>query len=117
MPLNDGGPALAGYFTYTVKQSDKFHMTGKPTPLMVDILEIVKEGGTVLDPFMGSGTTGVACVQTGRGFIGVEKDVSYFEVACKRIEQTQAQPNLFIHRAQPNTALQATLLRFAPQRA
>ena len=44
--------------------------------------------GTVLDPFMGSGTTGIACVRTGRKFIGIEIDKSYFDIAVKRIKNT-----------------------------
>jgi len=51
-------------------------------------------GGTILDPFMGSGTTGVACVQTGRKFIGIEIDPGYFEIAKKRIMEAQAQIRL-----------------------
>ena len=53
----------------------------------------------VLDPFMGSGTTGVACVKLGRKFIGVEIDERYFDIACKRIEAAYAQPDLFIETA------------------
>lgn len=53
-----------------------------------------KAGGTVLDPFMGSGTTGVVCAQTGRNFIGIEIDPGYFEIAKRRIEQAQQQAPL-----------------------
>jgi DNA modification methylase len=51
---------------------------------------------TILDPFMGSGTTGVAAVQMGRKFIGIEREPKYFEIACKRIEEAQRQADLFI---------------------
>ena len=50
---------------------------------------------TILDPFMGSGTTGVACVQLGRKFIGIERESKYFYIACRRIEQAYSQPRLF----------------------
>jgi site-specific DNA-methyltransferase (adenine-specific) len=50
------------------------------------------EGDTVIDPFMGSGTTGVACVQTGRNFIGIELDAGYFAIAQERIAKAQAEP-------------------------
>ena len=50
----------------------------------------------VLDPFMGSGTTGVACAKLGRKFIGIEIDPDYFEIACRRIEEAYRQPDLFI---------------------
>ena len=54
------------------------------------------KGETVLDPFMGSGTTGVACVKLGRKFIGVEIEERYFDIACRRIEDAVARPDLFI---------------------
>ena len=50
---------------------------------------------TILDPFMGSGTTGVAAVQMGRKFIGIEREPKYFDIACERIEHAQAQATLF----------------------
>jgi DNA modification methylase len=53
-------------------------------------------GETILDPFMGSGTTGVAAVQMGRDFIGIEREPKYFDIACKRIEDAQRQADLFI---------------------
>ncbi len=58
--------------------------------------------GIVLDPFMGSGTTGVACVQTGRKFIGIEIDPKYFAIAQKRIEEAQGVGSLFCPKAQPD---------------
>ena len=51
---------------------------------------------TILDPFMGSGTTGVAAVQMGRKFIGIEREPKYFDIACKRIEDAQRQVDMFI---------------------
>jgi DNA modification methylase len=71
----------------TQKNSD--HPAPFPQALARDhILSWSNEGDTVLDPFMGSGTTGVACVNTKRNFIGIEKDDAYFEIARNRIEQT-----------------------------
>ena len=58
-------------------------------------LSFVPNAETILDPFMGSGTTGVAAIQMGRKFIGIEREPKYFEIACKRIEQAVAQPQLF----------------------
>jgi site-specific DNA-methyltransferase (adenine-specific) len=60
-------------------------MTEKPLPLLIDLLAISPEGGVVLDPFMGSGSTGAAALSTGRKFIGVEMDNGYYEVACRRV--------------------------------
>lgn len=58
-------------------------------------------GETVLDPFAGSGTTGVACAKLGRAFIGIEIDPGYFDIACRRIEQSQRQSDLFVKPAKP----------------
>lgn len=72
------------------------HPTEKPVPLMASLLGVSSErGDLILDPFMGSGTTGVAAIQLGRKFIGIERDERYFEIACKRIEQAVAQGQLF----------------------
>ncbi len=66
------------------------HPTEKPVNLILRCIRaITTDGMTIFDPFMGSGTTGVACVQTGRNFIGMEIDPSYFEIAKKRIESAQ----------------------------
>ncbi len=51
--------------------------------------------GTILDPFMGSGTTGIACAMTARRFIGIEASATYFDIACRRIEEAYKQPRLF----------------------
>jgi site-specific DNA-methyltransferase (adenine-specific)/modification methylase len=70
------------------------HPTQKPVALMRWCIEQTK-GAVILDPYMGSGTTGVAALQLGRKFIGVELDPGYFDIACKRIEQAWKQPRLF----------------------
>jgi len=78
----------------TEKQDVKkrVHPTQKPLELMARIIkDFTKEGDTILDPFMGSGTTGVACVQTGRNFVGIEIDPTYFAIAEKRIKDAQQQ--------------------------
>ena len=63
------------------------HPTQKPVPVMRWALMQVRDAATVCDPFMGSGTTGVACVMEGRRFVGIERERRYFDVACARIEQ------------------------------
>jgi site-specific DNA-methyltransferase (adenine-specific) len=67
------------------------HPTQKPVALMEWMLDLagVPKGATVLDPYMGVGTTGVACVNTGRDFIGIERDAGYFAIAQRRIEAAQ----------------------------
>ena len=72
----------------------RVHPTQKPIALMLWCLEVAKYPRTVFDPFMGSGTTGVACVKTGRKFIGIEIHEPYFEIAVKRISEAQMQLRL-----------------------
>ena len=72
------------------------HPCEKPLPLLTQILGVSTRGGNViLDPFMGSGTTGVACAKLGRRFIGCEIEPRYFDIACRRIEDAYRQPRLF----------------------
>ena len=80
-----------GCFTYPLtKKSEKSfgkHPNQKPLNLLTEMLEVLTdEGQTILDPFMGSGSTGVACKNLNRNFIGVELDNSFFDIAKKRIE-------------------------------
>lgn len=67
----------------------RIHPTQKPVPLMAWVMERAKvpEGATVLDPYMGSGSTGIACLRTNRNFVGVEKDPNHFKAACARLER------------------------------
>lgn len=77
-------------------RKDSVHPTQKPAELMAYLVQTyTNKGETVLDFTMGSGTTGVACVQTGRNFIGCEIDQNYFAIAQRRIAEAQAQPSLF----------------------
>ena len=76
--------------------------TGHPTPRSLDVMKYVCglcDWETILDPFMGSGTTGVAAVQMGRKFIGIEREEKYFQIACKRIEDAQRQGDFFVESA------------------
>jgi DNA modification methylase len=92
-----------------VHSSEREHQTQKPVDLIQMIVETVSPaGGTILDPFMGSGTTGVACVREGRAFIGIEIDEGYFDIACKRIRDAYAQPDMFV--APPPKPVQEALL-------
>lgn len=74
----------------------KQHPTQKPVALMKWCLDFLPEAETVFDPFMGSGTTGVACAKLGRKFTGIELDPEYFEIACDRIRKAYAQADLFV---------------------
>jgi DNA modification methylase len=73
----------------------RYHPTQKPLEVMKWVIELCPKSDTILDPFMGSGTTGVAAIQMGRKFIGIEREPKYFEIACKRIQQAVDQPQLF----------------------
>lgn len=76
---------LCGHWIVTRASMGRVHPNEKPVSLMRHIIEKLPERCTVLDPFCGSGSTGVACVQTGRSFIGIEIDATYAEIARKRI--------------------------------
>ena len=72
------------------------HPTQKWLPMMTYLVStIVPVGGASIDPFMGSGTTGVACMNLGRKFIGIEIEPKYFDIACERIDNAQRQERLF----------------------
>ena len=74
---------------------DRFHPTQKPLAVMKWVIELCPKADQILDPFMGSGTTGVAAVQMGRRFIGIEREPKYFDIACKRIEDAQRMGDMF----------------------
>jgi site-specific DNA-methyltransferase (adenine-specific) len=79
---------------------DKVRMGGKPTRLMqLIVCDYSRQNDVVCDPFMGAGTTGVACMREGRKFIGIEIDPDAFDIACKRIEDAQRQGDMFLETA------------------
>ena len=73
----------------------RFHPTQKPEGVMKWAINLAPKADSILDPFMGSGTTGVACMNLGRKFIGIEIEPKYFDIACERIENAQRQTKLF----------------------
>jgi site-specific DNA-methyltransferase (adenine-specific) len=79
------------------------HPSQKPVEVMRwCVQQLPADVGVILDPFMGSGTTGVACAHEGRRFIGIEREPAYFDIACRRIEQAQRQGDMFISGAESN---------------
>ena len=80
--------SFAGALSHNWGGEEKQHPTQKPLAVMLFSLEHA-DGETVFDPFMGSGTTSVACIKTGRRFIGIEKEQKYFEIALKRIREAE----------------------------
>ncbi len=86
MPFDRGVGCLPGYYKYpNVASKDRKHQTEKPLQLIEDLLKIVPEGSTVLDPFIGSGTTAVACLRSGRNYIGFELSKEYHAIATQRV--------------------------------
>jgi site-specific DNA-methyltransferase (adenine-specific) len=98
---NKKGPAKL--YRQSVLSYRKEHPTQKPIELITWCIEQAGNPQTILDPFMGSGTTGVAAAQMGRKFIGIEREPKYFDIACERIERAYAQGTLFdpAERAKP----------------
>ena len=86
-------------FDHPRSEPDREHPTQKPIALMSWCVSKTK--GIVCDPFMGSGTTGVACAKKGRAFVGVERDSRWFDLSCRRIEAAYKQPDLFIEKPKP----------------
>lgn len=82
------------------------HPTQKPVGVMEWCLSHVPDARTILDPFMGSGTTGVACAKQGRSFIGIELHEPYFDIACERIRKAYAQPDMFVAAPEPQPVQQ-----------
>ena len=83
--------------TYPNDANATGHPCAKPLPQMQWLVwRASADGETVVDPFMGSGTTGVACMKLGRKFIGIEIEPKYFDIACRRIEDAQRQGDLFL---------------------
>jgi site-specific DNA-methyltransferase (adenine-specific) len=97
---NAGGKR--GVYTHLVNNRERtgLHPTEKPRRLMSEIIaDFTSPDDIICDPFMGSGTTGAAAVMSGRRFVGIEQNQTYFDVACKRLEDAQRQSSLFEERA------------------
>jgi site-specific DNA-methyltransferase (adenine-specific) len=107
-----------GQYSHNIFEADSYrfgqpgkvdHPTQKPLALIEWNTSLLTDAGdTILDPFMGSGTTGVACAKLGRKFIGIEIEPRYFDIACKRIEEAYRQPDMFIE--PPAKAKQGVIL-------
>jgi site-specific DNA-methyltransferase (adenine-specific) len=103
---NRGGCTLAweGPTINSVADPDRglAHPTPKPAWLMIDAIDaLTLPGELVCDPFMGSGTTGVAAIRVGRQFVGIERDQNYFDLSCKRVSAALQQQDLFVAKPKP----------------
>lgn len=83
------------------RTGNEHHPTEKPVELVGTFVRMSDAAAVIIDPFMGSGTTGVACHQLGRRFIGIEIEPEHFKTACERIENAQRQPMLLAAGAEP----------------
>lgn len=102
------------YGLYGNDSNQVAHPCSKPLAAMLwAVGRASLDAHTILDPFMGSGTTGVACVKLGRKFIGIEIEPRYFDSACRRIEQAYAQPDMFIEQPKAPPARQLDMLEAA----
>ena len=97
-------------FTLCNKMSGKQHPTQKPVALMEWCLGFVPNAKTIFDPFMGSGTTLVACQRLGRNGTGIELDKDYWEIACRRVDEATRQPDMFIADPKPTAPQQESFL-------
>ena len=91
MPVVEGAPVLPGVVRTSRRAVDRQHITGKPVALLRELTRITPAGGLVLDPFSGAGSTGVAAVQLGRRFLGVEMDPHWHDHATRRIARASEQ--------------------------
>ena len=93
--LADDGPCAPGVFRMSALSEERHHIAAKPVDLMGALMQLAPPAALVADPFMGSGTTGVAAVKRGLRFVGCEMDPGHFATACRRIEEAQRQSDLF----------------------
>lgn len=97
--LHKGSKATAIISTETVDRFEIQHPVPKPLGWMKWVVNLTtRNGEAIIDPFMGSGTTGVAAVKLGRKFTGIEIEPHYFDIACRRISEALKQPDFFIER-------------------
>lgn len=95
--LASGKGRRADIIMHTEASEKNGHPCPKPIRFMERLVERASlDGHTVLDPFMGSGTTGVACARLGRKFVGIEIEPAYFDIACQRLTKALQQPDMFI---------------------
>ena len=100
---------LRGHLQVSWESQGRCHPHQKPVSLIEALLLKLAESCTILDPFMGSGTTGVACAKLGRKFIGIELDPGYFQIACERIQKAYDQADLFIEAPKPKPVQEVML--------
>jgi DNA modification methylase len=110
--LGGGYHDKSRFWVSSASGDSTIHPTIKPVGLMEKLIRVSVDHPSpiILDPFMGSGTTGVACARLGRKFIGIELHEPYFDIACRRIEQVYRQADLFVAQPAPAVATQGVLI-------
>ena len=93
MPIDRGCPSVPGHWI-ELSPREREHMTEKPIGVMRDLAKLCTTGGVILDPFAGSATTGVAALEEGCRFIGIEREAEYVAIARARIEAAARAPML-----------------------
>lgn len=83
---------LPGVYAYHSSKGERLHLTSKPVALIKDLLAVTAANATVLDPFMGGGSVGEACLATGRGYIGIELSADYFRISRARLQKCLEEP-------------------------
>lgn len=96
-------------FTMCPKGQGGLHPTQKPVEVMSWCLSFLPNAQTILDPFMGSGSTGVACIHAGKSFTGIEMHQPYFDATCRRLEEVISRPRLFVAPPMPKPIQEALL--------
>jgi DNA modification methylase len=104
------GPGILRHTNITWESHGRQHPHAKPVSLLCELIQKCPDDWAILDPFMGSGTTGVACVNLGRSFIGIELDPGYFDIAVKRITDAHRQADFFVEKPAPVAPVQESLL-------
>jgi site-specific DNA-methyltransferase (adenine-specific) len=96
MPLRHELGYQPGIFRGKLLQQERFHITGKPSSLMQELVKVVPKDGIVLDPFAGSGSTGVGALREGRRFLGIELDAEYYARACDRLNRWKCDDDQYL---------------------
>lgn len=109
-PMTVEGDCHPGVFRASALSEEKHHIAGKPVAILHAISKIAKPRSTICDPFMGSGTGGVAAARADFRYIGIELEPRYFDIACRRIEEAYKQADLFVEQPAAPKPEQADLL-------
>jgi len=89
LSIDRNANAIDGVLQFPINPAERHHLTAKPVALMQEIVQVCEKGGTIADPFAGSGTTGVAALLEGYQFIGCEREAAYVKIARQRLHEVE----------------------------